>query len=223
TGLARMVRERPIMNRFIQGGRIYQRYDISLSFVAKKRFTDGADEALMVLVPKDTDTVNEIARKIVGDVKESRKTEGVTAGSIDELMAKLAKLPRLLLMFIVWTVRCLDYWGVNPGFLTEGDPNYTTILVSNLGSIKCPSVYHHLNNYGTNSIMVTIGTLHKEEILMDDGHKEIRDVIDIGATLDERIGDGFYFAKSLKLIKHIFAHPELLEQPLNVESGFDYK
>jgi hypothetical protein len=71
--------------------------------------------------------------------------------------------------------------------------------------------------------MVTIGTLHKEEILMDDGHKEIRDVVDIGATLDERIGDGFYFAKSLKLIKHIFAHPELLEQPLNEESGFDYK
>ena len=138
-------------------------------------------------------------------------------------MAKLAKLPRLLLMFIVWTVRVLDYWGINPDFLTDGDPNYTTILVSNLGSIKCPSVYHHLNNYGTNSIMVTIGTLHKEEILMDDGHKEIRDVVDIGATLDERIGDGFYFAKSLKLIKHIFAHPELLEQPLNEESGFDYK
>lgn len=223
TALARMVRERPIMNRFIQGGRIYQRYDISLSFVAKKRFTDGADEALMVLVPKDTDTINEISRKIVGDVKESRKTEGVTAGSIDELMAKLAKLPRLLLMFIVWTVRVLDYWGINPDFLTDGDPNYTTILVSNLGSIKCPSVYHHLNNYGTNSIMVTIGTLHKEEIVMDDGHKEIRDVVDIGATLDERIGDGFYFAKSLKLIKHIFAHPELLEQPLNKESGFDYK
>ena len=223
TALARMVRERPIMNRFIQGGRIYQRYDIRLSFVAKKRFTDGADEALMVLVPKDTDTINEISRKIVGDVKESRKTEGVTAGSIDELMAKLAKLPRLLLMFIVWTVRVLDYWGINPDFLTDGDPNYTTILVSNLGSIKCPSVYHHLNNYGTNSIMVTIGTLHKEEILMDDGHKEIRDVVDIGATLDERIGDGFYFAKSLKLIKHIFAHPELLEQPLNEESGFDYK
>ncbi len=223
TALARMVRERPIMNRFIQGGRIYQRYDISLSFVAKKRFTDGADEALMVLVPKDTDTINEISRKIVGDVKDSRKTEGVTAGSIDELMAKLAKLPRLLLMFIVWTVRVLDYWGINPDFLTDGDPNYTTILVSNLGSIKCPSVYHHLNNYGTNSIMVTIGTLHKEEILMDDGHKEIRDVVDIGATLDERIGDGFYFAKSLKLIKHIFAHPELLEQPLNEESGFDYK
>lgn len=222
TGLARMIRERPIMNRFVQGGRIYQRDEISLSFVAKKRFTDGADEALMVLVPKDTDTVNEVSKKIIGDVKESRKTEGVTKGSIDELMSSLAKLPRLLLMFIVWLVTVLDYWGINTGFITEGDPNYTTVLVSNLGSIKCPSVYHHLNNYGTNSIMVTIGTLHKEEILMEDGHKEIRDVIDIGATLDERIGDGFYFAKSLKLIKHIFAHPELLETPLNQPSEFDY-
>ena len=44
-----------------------------------------------------------------------------------------------------------------------------------------------------------------------------------GATLDERIGDGFYFARSLKLIKYIFAHPELLEKPFNEPSGFDYK
>ena len=72
-------------------------------------------------------------------------------------------------------------------------------------------------------MMITIGTLHKEEVLMEDGHKEVRDVIDLGATLDERIADGFYFVRSLKLIKHIFAHPELLEQPLNEPSNFDYK
>ena len=112
--------------------------------------------------------------------------------------------------------------GINPRFLTDGDPNYSTILCSNLGSIKCPSVYHHLNNYGTNSIMVTIGTLHKEELLMEDGTRQIRDVIDIGATLDERIADGFYFARSLRLIKHIFAHPELLDKPLGEDSGFTY-
>ncbi len=58
---------------------------------------------------------------------------------------------------------------------------------------------------------------------MADGSKEIRDVVDFSATIDERIGDGFYFARSLKLVKHIFANPELLEQPLNVPSNFDYK
>ena len=222
TGLARMVHERPMMNRFIQGRRIYQRDEISLSFVAKRRFTDEAEEALMVLVPGDADSVNEISRKIVGDVKETRKSEHSTGG-VDALLDAFAKIPRPILRLLIRIIRWLDFWGLNPDFITEGDPNYTTILVSNLGSIKCPAVYHHLNNYGTNSIMVTIGTLHKEERLMPDGRKEIRDVVDIGATLDESIADGFYFARSLKLIKHIFEHPELLEKPLNEPSGFDYK
>ena len=222
TSLARMVRERPLMNRFIQGHRMYERNEISLSFVCKRRFSDHAEEALMVLVPNDTDTINEISRKIVGEVKETRKSEHSTDG-VDALLDSFAKIPRPLLMLIIRIVRWLDFWGINPKFLTEGDPNYTTILCSNLGSIKCPAVYHHLNNYGTNSIMITIGTLHKEEILMPDGHKEIRDVVDIGATLDERIADGFYFARSLKLIKHICSNPELLERPLNEDSGFNYE
>ncbi len=221
TGLARMVRERPKMNRFIQGRRTYERYDVSLSFVCKRRFADNAEEALMVLVAKDTDTVNEISRRIVGDVKETRKSEHATGGA-DAMLDNFAKLPRPLLMLAIRVIRWLDFWGINPKFLTDGDPNFTTILVSNLGSIKCPAVYHHLNNYGTNSIMVTIGALHKAEVLMPDGHREVRDMVDIGATLDERIADGFYFARSLKLIKYIFAHPELLEKPLGEPSGFDY-
>lgn len=222
TALARMVRERPLMNRFIQGYRIYERNEISLSFVAKRRFGDEAEEALIYLVPEDTDTVNEISRKIIGDVKEARKSEHA-AGGVDELLDKFAALPRLVLAGSVKVIRWLDFWGLNPEFITAGDPNYSTILVSNLGSIKCPSVYHHLNNYGTNSIMVTIGTLHKDEVLMEDGHREIREVIDLGATLDERIADGFYFARSLKLITYIFEHPEILEKPLNEPSGYDYQ
>ena len=221
TSLARMVRERPLMNRFIQGHRMYERNEISLSFVCKRRFTDQAEEALMVLVPKDTDTVNEISRKVAGDVLETRKSEHATGG-VDALLDSFARIPRLFLMLIVRVIRWLDFWGLNPSFLTEGDPNYTTILCTNLGSIKCPSVYHHLTNYGTNSIMVAIGMLHKEEMLMPDGHKEIRDALDIGVTLDERIADGFYFARSLRLIKYIFSNPELLEQPLSESSGFQY-
>ena len=221
TALARMLRERPLMNRFIAGYRMYERNEISLSFVAKRRFADGAEETLMFMVPKDEDTVNEISRKVIGDVREARKSEHATGG-VDELLDKFAAMPRLVMAFLVRIIRYLDFWGINPSFLTAGDPNYSSVLISNLGSIKCPSVYHHLNNYGTNSIMVTIGTLHKEEILMEDGTRQIRDVIDIGATLDERIADGFYFARSLRLIKHICTHPELLEKPLGEESGFTY-
>lgn len=221
TGMARMVKERPLMNRFIQGYRMYERDEITISFVVKRRFADGAEESLMVLKPTDEDTLDSISRRIVGNVRETRKSEHSTGG-IDELLDKFAALPRFVLIVAIRIIRWLDFWGINPKALTDGDPNYTTILTSNLGSIKCPSVYHHLNNYGTNSVMITIGTLHKEEILMPDGTRQIRDVVDIGATLDERIADGFYFARSLKLMKHIFTHPELLEQPIGEDSGFTY-
>ena len=220
--IARIIKERPYLNRFIQGRRMYERHEISLSFVAKRRFADGAEEALLVVVPKDDTTIDSLSRYIVGDVKETRKSEHSTGG-VDKIMDDLAKLPRPILMFVVKLIRILDFWGKLPHDIWETDPNYTTVLASNLGSIQCPSVYHHLNNYGTNSIMITIGTLHKEELLMPDGHKEIRDVIDVSATLDERIADGFYFARSLKLLKHVFAHPELLDLPLGESSGFEYK
>lgn len=220
--LARMVRERPLMNRYIQGYRTYERDEISLSFVVKRRFADGAEESLMVLVPEDDDTLSSISRRIVGNVKETRKSEHSTGG-IDSVIDAFAKIPMPILALAIRIIRLMDFWGVNPKILTEGDTHYTTILASNLGSIGGPAVYHHLANYGTNSIIVTIGTYYQSEVLMPDGTRQMRTLIDIGATLDERIADGFYFVRSLKLIKHIFRHPEMLEIPLKEPSGFDYR
>ncbi|MCR5664370.1 MAG: 2-oxo acid dehydrogenase subunit E2 [Oscillospiraceae bacterium] len=220
--IGRMIRERPKMNRFVQGRRMYERNEISLSFMAKRRFTDHAEEAMMFFVPKDEDTIDSFSYEIAGKVREMRKSEHSTGG-MDSTIDAFAKIPRLLLMFVTRVIRWLDFWGVNPKALTDGDTNYSTVLLSNLGSIKGPAVYHHLNNYGTNSIMVTVGTIHKEELVMPDGHKELRDVVEIGATLDERIADGFYFVRSLKLVEYLFAHPELLDRPFGESSGFDFK
>ena len=220
--VAKMIRERPYLNRFIQGRRTYERDEITLSFVAKRRFADGAEESLMVFKPTDEDNIDSLSKMVVGEVRETRKSEHATGG-IDATLDVFAKIPRLLLMFVIRVIRWLDFWGIVPKSLTEGDPNYTTAFLSNLGSIKCPAVYHHLNNYGTNSLMITIGTIHKEELIMPDGSKQIRDVVEFAATLDERIGDGFYFARSLKLIRHIFANPELLDKPLGEPSGYEYK
>ena len=221
TMVARVINERPKLNRFVQAGRIYERDEITVSFVAKRRFTDHSEEALMVYKAKGGDTLADVSRRIVGEVHEMREQKH--AVGLDDIMNKFAKLPRLLLMFIVRVVRWLDYWGKVPKLFTEGDTNYTTVLISNPGSIKCPAVYHHLNNYGTNSVMITIGAMHKSPAVMPDGSIEVRDIVDIGATLDERIGDGFYFARSLKLIQHICAHPELLDRPLEEDSCYDYK
>ena len=219
---ARILRERPKMNRFVQGRRMYERYEVSLSFMAKRRFADNAEEAFMFFVPKDEDTLSTVSYEIAGKVHEARKSEH-SDGGFDSTVDAFAKVPRLLLMAIVRVVRWLDFWGVNPKALTEGDSNYSSVLLSNLGSIRGPSVYHHLNDYGSNSIMVTVGTVHKEKLAMPDGSEQLRDVLEIGVTMDERIGDGFYFVRSLRLFRYACAHPELLARPLGEPSGFDYE
>ena len=102
--------------------------------------------------------------------------------------------------------------GLTPDSLTKGDTNYATILLSNLGSIKTNSVYHHLNEYGTNSIVITIGTIREEK-----GRK----YVDIIATLDERIADGFYFAKSIQLAEYIAKNPKLLLEDFSKKIEMD--
>ena len=56
----------------------------------------------------------------------------------------------------------------------------------------------------------------------EEGHPEIKDVVNIGVTLDERIADGFYFARSLKLLNYYLRHPEILERPVKEEVDYEY-
>ena len=220
TMVARVLSERPYLNRFVQGRRIYQRDEITISFVAKRRFADHSEEALMQYKAVGSHKLEDISRIIIGDVQEMRSDSH--AKGIDDTINQFAKMPRLLLMFAIRVVRWLDFWGKVPKSLSEGDSNCASVLLSNLGSIRCPSVYHHLNNYGTTSVLMTIGTIHKVPTVMADGSVELRDFVDIGATLDERIADGFYFARSLKLIQHICANPELLDRPLEEDSEYEF-
>ena len=203
TAIARTIYHRPKLNIFVAGRKFWQRNDITLSFVAKQRFDDEAVETLMTLkVDKDMD-LDYISRLILGEVKKIR-SEGTN--SLDKTMEFVGSLPRFVLEILFWVLAKMEYHGIYPQSLAKGDPNYTTCLLSNLGSIGADSCYHHLSNFGTNSMMVTIGTMYKDA--------EGRDKVDATVTLDERIADGFYFAKSLKLTKHILENPEILAQKI---------
>ena len=62
---------------------------------------------------------------------------------------------------------------------------------------------------------MTIGDIHKEPIVNKDGKIEVRDIVEFGINLDERIADGVYFAKAVNLLEYILKNPELLENPVN--------
>ena len=88
----------------------------------------------------------------------------------------------------------------------------STVILSNLGSIKCGAIHHNLTNFGTNSIILTIGDIHKEQVVMPNGKVEIRDIVEFGINLDERIADGVYFSKAVNLLDYILRNPETLER-----------
>ncbi len=196
---------RKALNRFVKNKRLYERYEKTIAFIAKDQMQDTGEERIISLNLKPNDTGLTLSRKMAVDVFKARK-EGTN--DMDGILKLFTSMPKWLLSIIVWIVKRLDNHGLNPKILTEGDTNYATVILSNLGSIKTNSCYHHLNEYGTNSIIITIGTIKE-----DKGKK----TVDLWATLDERIADGFYFAKSIKLIEHIAMHPELLEQKLNTK------
>ena len=150
----------------------------------------------------------DIKNKISGTVKKVRNN---SKNGTDDAVNVVGKLPRFLRVFVMWLLKKLDNHGLIPYSLIENDIYHSSIILSNLGSIDCNAIYHNLTDFGTNSILMTIGKIHKEQVVMEDGKVEIRDVCDFGVNVDERIADGVYFAKSIKLFEYILQNPKLLE------------
>ncbi len=204
---------RPRMNRFISGNRLYMRDHISVSFVVKKRFEDRAEEGLAYKRYGEEDSIDTLHASIMEEIRQCRR-EDVLDNSTD-MMTRLLRLPRWLLHAIVNILFALDRKGRVPYELIKADPNYSSIFMTNLGSIGLDSGYHHLNNWGTNSFFAMIGKKHLEPEWHEDGTCTVRPVISLGLTLDERIGDGFYYAGTVRLLRRILENPELLEQPFS--------
>ena len=218
--VARTIRMRPLLNRYISVKHFYMRHDVSMGFTVKKKFEDHAEETLMIYHPKDDENVCAITDRLAPKVAVAKKDDG--GMKVDDILNIVKKLPKFLMYIFMAFMRFADSHGLMPKSFSSVDPNYVTVMLSNLGSIKCDAVYHHLNNFGTTGIVITIGEIHKEIVLTDDNQQTIRDVVNIGVTLDERIADGFYFARSLKLIKHLFKNPQLLDKTLGEEIDFEF-
>lgn len=75
--VAKTVYFRPDLNRYISGRRYYQRYDITLGFVAKKRFEDHSEERLVVATAPEDWTLTAVTHQVVGKVHQARTEKAV--------------------------------------------------------------------------------------------------------------------------------------------------
>ena len=217
-GLVKVLYLRPALNRFICDMKMYQKNEVSVGFTVKKKFADNGAEGLAFKRFGPETTMDDLYEMIVKEIN-FLKDENQVDNSID-FMSKFMKLPPIVLKPTFRFIRWLDRHGKVPYELVKTDPNYASCFITNLGSIHLKSAYHHLSNWGTTSLFVIIGERKYKPIYDEDGNVTMKLMNDIGLTIDERIADGFYYTKSIRLLKKLMAQPELLD--LRADEEVDY-
>ena len=211
TAIGMTMYNRPRLNRFVVNRHLYEHNEIVISFVAKISFDDRSEE-IMIMVPiEEEDNILTISKKIKDKVDNVRNKKVAKEGA-NNAIDVLGKLPNIVRVPIMGLFKWLDKHDLLPSSLLKDNLYYSSMIVSNLGAIKCGAIYHNLTNFGTCSSLATMGEIKDVEVINEKGKKEIRKICEFGVNLDERIADGYYFVKCIQLLQHIFDNPELLEE-----------
>jgi hypothetical protein len=194
---------RPELNRFVSGGRIYQRREVSFAFVAKVKMEDHAPMVTVkVVVPPGEPFPAFVLRTTAAIERARRGSRG-----IDREVALVMRLPGPLVRAAVWLVRTLDAWNLLPAIFIRDDPMFASVFLANLGSAGLSDAYHHLYEYGTTAIFGTFSAPRRMAFVEGDA-VAVREGVGARFTFDERIQDGFYAARSLAIARRIVEDPE---------------
>lgn len=219
---AKTIYNKPLLNRFVANRTFYDRNDVIIAFVAKIAFEEDSEEVMInIKVDKDDNifTLRDKITKRVAKIRNSKK--GEKKENTNNIVDVVGKLPKLIRMIVTGTLKFLDKHGWLPESITKDNLYYSSVILSNLGNFKIGSIYHNIVNFGTSSIIATMGMIHKSKVIDKDGKEKIIDVCDFGVNMDERIADGYYFAKSIKVLEYILDNPELLEDRADARIEID--
>lgn len=206
----RTAAEYPLLNRFIANKRIYQRNEFSIAMVVlKPGELDGTMSKMYFQMEDDIFRVHEIMDSYVND----NRAEGDT-NATDDIVRTLLKIPGLVNVG-VGLLKFMDLHGLLPKSLIKASPFHASLTISNLASIRTNHIYHHVYEFGTTSILITLGNMREvpvrkgEEIVFERS-------LPMGVVMDERICSGSYFAAVFRRFKQYLTNPELLEGPPKV-------
>lgn len=207
---ARTCSQRPAVNRFIRGQKIYSRHLIEVCLTIKKEMTlDSPDTVVKILLKPDCtadDVYNEL-NTVIENYREEKNS------SFDKLAKVLNFIPGFLLRWTIRFLRFLDYFRLLPKGLTRLSPFHGSFFITSMGSLGIPPIVHHLYDFGTVPAFCAFGAKQREFKVNPDGSVYKYSYVDVTYNLDERICDGFYYASALKYMRNIFKKPEILDNP----------
>lgn len=209
--MVRVMSQRPKINRFVVGKKIYARNEISFSLSIKKEMNDDAEETVIKFKFDPKATIIDVINHVNDIIDENKEVE--EKNKMDVFVRIFSKFPNFIYGFLMNFVRMLDYIGILPKSIISLSPFHSSAFITDLGSIGIKPVYHHIYNLGTNTIFIAFGTRSKEQTLNNEKEIVNRKRMDLRIVADERVCDGYYFAQSLKMAKRIMSNPECLMTP----------
>ncbi len=207
----RAIAMRPGINRFCSGQKIYHRNTIEINMAVKKEMSLDAPDTMIKVRFEPTDTITDVYEKF-NAVVEKATAEGSNT-DFDKTARTLTRLPGILFRTTVRLLEFLDYHGWLPQALLDVSPFHGSMIITSMGSLGIPPIYHHLYNFGNLPVFISYGLKYHKNVMNANGVVERRTMIDVKVVTDERICDGFYFASALKLIRKFVASPALLTTP----------
>ena len=208
----RTVSQRPGLNRFISGQKLYSRdNEIIIVMTIKRTMALDAEETCIKVKFSPSDTVDEVYEKFNAAVEANNK-EGET-NAFDKLNKALLFIPGLLLRWTVKLLSFLDYFGILPKKILELSPFHGSMIITSMGSLGIKPIYHHIYDFGNLPIFISYGMKRSAISLDKEGNVTKKKYIDIKVVTDERICDGYYYASAFKLIKRYIENPTVLEAP----------
>ncbi len=206
----RTVAQLPDLNRFIANKRIYARNELTISFVVLQDTKDGSVKENTIKCKFDPhDTIYDVAARTNAAIVAGRNEE------VDNNTMKLAKLllNPILANVIVGAARLLDRYGLMPRFIHEASPFHTSLFFTNMASIGMPAVNHHIYNFGTTSVFLSIGAVERQVVINEAGQPQRKRMLPLGITADERVCAGMVYSQMVATVTRYLADPSLLEKP----------
>jgi len=207
----RTIAKYPALNRFVAGQKVYSRgEDIVLSMTVKKELALSSPDTVIKAHLNPHDTAEDVYRKFNVQVEEAKNTP--LDSGMDNTAGLLSMIPGVVLKFVVWLLKTLDYFGLIPGFLLEISPFHGSAYFTSMASLGIPPVYHHLYDFGTIPVFCAFGRKRRVTETVD-GETINRKYVDLKFNLDERICDGYYYASVIKHFARILKNPSVLDEP----------
>jgi pyruvate/2-oxoglutarate dehydrogenase complex dihydrolipoamide acyltransferase (E2) component len=208
----RTVSQRPGINRFVSGQKIYSRNNILVNMTIKREMAIDAPDTMVKIEFEPTDTLDEVYEKFNTTVENALAQSSDDSG-IDTVAKLLSFIPGGLLKFAVRTLRSLDYVGLLPKALNLVSPFHGSMIITSMGSLGIKPIYHHLYDFGNLPVFISYGAKRTVVGVDSKGNITKKKYVDLKVVTDERICDGFYYASCFKFIKRYIENPTLLEIP----------